>query len=142
MRKKTPFRNSLIITGTLAVFSIGFSLYSFTNLQKFLKNSEYTKGVIVGFEKQRKVFKPIVEFKDKEQQKYTFTASIGSSDTLQVKTGSQVKVLYHRYHPKNASLDDFWHLWQPTLMILLFGVLPLLFILLLRFILVPPTQSY
>ena len=138
MVQKKPFLNTLIVTGAIAALSLVLVMYAYWGTSSFLMNAQSTKGTIVGFKKQRKVFRPVVEFVTLEGDTLQFTALMGSSDTLQVKTGSKVKVLYHVTSPaENAVLEDFWQIWFPPMMILLFGVTPFLFVLMLRYILVP-----
>ncbi len=135
-KQKPPFRNTLIITGIIAVFSILFAVVASWNIQSFINTAQVAKGKVIGFKPQRKVYRPVVRFTTAKGDTVTFTTPIGSQDTMIVKTGSPVRVLYHPKSPQDASLDDFWHLWTSLIMIVIFGVAPFLFILLLRFILV------
>lgn len=136
-KKRPPFWRALWIAGIFALISMALALYSAYNLNTFLRNSRKTTGKVVGFIPQRKVFKPIVKFETEAGEIVKFTATVGASDTTQLKTGSPVKILYHPHSPNSAIIDDFYQIWQPSLMILIFGISPLLLILLLRFILVP-----
>ncbi|MDX2303450.1 MAG: DUF3592 domain-containing protein [Microscillaceae bacterium] len=142
MMAKKPFRNTLMITGLIALISIISVIYAYLGTSSFLGYAQNAKGTIVGFEKQRKVFRPIVEFTTQAGEKVRFTTLMGSEDTLVVKTGTKVKVLYHPKNPaENAVLNDFWQIWFPPMMILLFGISPFLFVLLLKTILVPPAKK-
>jgi hypothetical protein len=136
-KKRPPFWKALWISGIFALISIALTLYSVYNLNTFLANSRTTTGKVTGFVQQRKVFRPIVKFETEAGEIIKFTATVGASDTTQFKTGSPVKVLYHPHAPQSAIINDFYQIWQPSLMILIFGISPLLLILLLRFILVP-----
>jgi hypothetical protein len=136
MKKKPPFRNAILITSLLAVFSLTYTTYAYFKLSTFVNQAIPTKGEVIGFEKSRKIYHPKVQFIAQKKDTIRFTAHIGVQDTLQLKTGSLVKVLYHPKNPQAASIDDFWHIWQPSLMVLIFGVAPLLFILFLRWVLV------
>jgi hypothetical protein len=135
-KTKPPFRNTLIILGCVAAFSIIFAGIAYWNIQSFLDTATKTKGKIIGFVPQRKVFRPVVQFMTITGDTIRFAAPIGSEDTLMVKTGSPVKVLYHHKSPQDATIDDFWYIWTNLIMILVFGISPLLFILFLRFVLV------
>ncbi len=133
--KKKPFRNTLIFLGLLAIFSIGFAGMAYWNIQSFIKNATTTKGKVIGFERERRVFKPVVQFVTNQGDTIQFITPIGSEDTLIVKTGSPVRVLYHTKSPQDASIDDFWHLWTNLIMVLFFGIAPFVFVLFLRFVL-------
>ncbi len=137
-----PMQKSLWLTGLLALFSILFFIFiSYRNLSSFSQHAAQTQGRIIGFEKQRKVFRPVVEFVTESKDTIRFVASLGKEDTTVVKTGSPVKVLYHPEDPESASLDSFWEIWMPSIMILVFGILPLFFVLLIRYILVSQPSS-
>ncbi len=140
--KKAPFRNTIRILSVVAIFSVAVAIYAFYNLSTFVAQAERAKGTIVGFEKQRKVFKPVITFRTAEGDSVTFTTVMGSEDTMLVKTGSKVKVLYYPEAPENAVLESERELWFPPAMILLFGVGPLIFILILRAILVPKPNEH
>lgn len=139
-KQAKPFRKTILVLSGVAIFSVlmfGFAVY---NLSTFKKHAITSKGKIVGFQKKRKVFLPVVEFKTKEGEIIHFTADMGQEDTTVVKTGSPVRVVYHPKSPQNAILDGFWQLWFLPTMILLFGTAPLIFILVLRWILVPKAK--
>jgi hypothetical protein len=137
IKKKAPFRNSLWVSSIFAIVSLGLASYSFYNLQTFLQNAQSTQGKVVGLLPQRKVFRPIVKFTTKEGEIIKFTATVGASDTTSLKTGSVVKVLYHPKSPQDAIIDDYWQIYQPSWMILVFGISPFLLVLLVKFVLVP-----
>ncbi|NJL14141.1 MAG: DUF3592 domain-containing protein [Microscillaceae bacterium] len=137
MSAKPPFRNSLIVFGMLALFSVVAAMLAYWNVQSFLKTARRTQGQVIGFQPQRKVFKPIVAFQTEEGKRIEFVAPIGSVDTFVVKTGSRVKVLYHPSSPQDAAIEDFWFIWNNTIMLASFGVAPFLLVLMLRLVLVP-----
>ncbi|MCU0444652.1 MAG: DUF3592 domain-containing protein [Microscillaceae bacterium] len=139
--KKPPFRNSLWVSGIFALLSLGLALYSFYNLQTFRQNARRAQGKVIELVPQRKVFRPRVKFATEQGEIIRFTATVGASDTTQLKTGSVVPVLYHPKSPQDAIIDDYWQIYQPSWMILIFGVSPLLLVLLVRFILVPRNKS-
>lgn len=140
-KKAKPFRKTLWILGALAIFTVVSVIYNYFSTLRFMSQAVETKGVVVGFEKQRKSFQPKVKFETKEGQAVIFLASLASKDTTQVKTGSPVKVLYHPEKPQMATLGSFWEIWGPAIFSLIFGVGPFLFVWMLSAILIPKQNT-
>lgn len=131
-----------ILAGLAMLFSWVVAFTSYQNINSFLKNSIKTKGVVTGFEPKRKVFRPIVNFSDKKGNNHEFVAEIGYKDTSKVARGKTVEVLYNEENPsKYVTIYDYWQIWMPTLMIVLFGSLPFLILLGLWLILRKPKNA-
>lgn len=63
---------------------------------------------------------PIVSFRARNEQMYTFTPN--SSDS-ELKIGDKVSVLYNSSNPGEARIDSFWNLWGVGLLLLLMGLI-------------------
>lgn len=129
---------ALLILAVMSFIFAGFGVYS---MQSFLKYAQKSQGEIVAYQIQRKVYKPVVIFTASDKSIVKFTASLGYSDTTKIPKGRKISILYHPKAPQVAEIDNFWHLWMNTLMILLWGTGPFLVMIFLQLILKYPIQS-
>lgn len=142
-KKRPPFFWSILVLSLFAMFSLATALFFYFTQQQFVNKAKTAKGRIIAYKKQRKVFRPVVRFITQKKDTVTFTASLGKSDTTAIPKGQTLNLLYLPRNPKIAKVNSFWQLWFQPFVIAGFGAAPLLFILFLRWILVPkkPTQA-
>lgn len=123
-----------------ALFSLYFSGQAYFARRHFLSRAIQAKGLIIGLEKQRKVYKPKVQY-ILSNDTITFVTPVGKSDTSQIKTGTEVEILYLPKKPKQAVIKDNWQIWYSPILTSLLGVLPLLFFMLIRWALVSKNKK-
>jgi len=140
-KKKKPLKIFLWVTIALAIFSLISAFLAYQSRSSFLKVAKETQGTIVGLEPQRKAFRPIVHFKTREGKDVEFTAGTAKVDTSDIKIGTKVSVLYHPKKTEIAEINTFWNIWFNPIIMLVFGLLPLIFILFLRWVFTPKTEK-
>ncbi len=142
-QKRPPFFWSILVLSLLAVFSMVTAAFFYATQKQFINKALKTKGRIIRYEKQRKVYRPVLTFVTQNKDTIYFTAALGKIDTLAIPKGKVLDLLYLPNNPKIVKIDDFWQLWFQPFVIAGFGTAPLLFILFLRWILVPkkPTTA-
>jgi len=136
-KKRPPFFWSIVVLSIFSLFSIVTALFFYFTQQKFVSKALQTKGRIISYEKQRKVYRPVLTFVTQQKDTITFTASLGKPDTTAIPKGKVLDLLYLPDNPKMVEVNEFWQLWFQPFVIAGFGTGPLLFILFLRWVLVP-----
>ena len=136
-KKRPPFFWSIVVLSIFSLFSIVTALFFYFTQQKFVSKALQTKGRIISYEKQRKVYRPVLTFVTQQKDTITFTASLGKPDTTAIPKGKVLDLLYLPDNPKMVEVNEFWQLWFQPFVIASFGTGPLLFILFLRWVLVP-----
>lgn len=136
-KKRPPFFWAILILSIFAMFSISAAIFFYFTQRQFVNKAATAKGRIVGYEKQRKVYRPVMKFVTQKKDTVTFTAALGKSDTTDIPKGKILDLLYLPRNPTIVKVNNFWQLWFQPLVIAGFGCAPLLFILFLRWILVP-----
>ncbi|GAB4298283.1 MAG: hypothetical protein Kow0068_22210 [Marinilabiliales bacterium] len=118
-----PFKlkNSPILSIIIGVAVIIFGIYSYFSQKEFLENSVETVGVVVDVVQDYSsvnirskkyssdnsmVFKPVVEFQDKNGNTYTFKSSRGSKYLKTYEIGKKLTVLYNPDNPEKAMLKS------------------------------------
>ncbi|OJJ18488.1 hypothetical protein BKI52_23005 [marine bacterium AO1-C] len=140
-KKRPPFFWTIVVLSIFALFSIATALFFYFTQQQFVGKALKAKGRIIHYEKQRKVYRPVLTFVTQQKDTVTFTASLGKPDTTSIPKGKELDLLYLPDNPKIVKVNDFWQLWFQPFVIAGFGTGPLLFILFLRWILVPKNQA-
>ncbi|HAS43505.1 MAG TPA: hypothetical protein DCS93_23700 [Microscillaceae bacterium] len=136
-KKRPPFFWSILVLSLFALFSIATALFFYFTQQQFVNKALKAEGRIIRYEKQRKVYRPVLTFTTQKKDTITFTASLGKPDTTAIPKGKILNLLYLPDNPKIVKVNEFWQLWFQPFVIAGFGTGPLLFILFLRWVLVP-----
>lgn len=114
MRKRSE-RNTTILLLLLGAMALGIGIYLFIGKQEFVARSIVTDGVVSELEtssssKGKRVYYPIVVFKDAAGQEQFFRSQIGSNPAS-YDVGEPVKVRYEPGKPSTASIEGFWEMW-------------------------------
>lgn len=136
-KKRPPFFWAILVLSVFAMFSISAALFFYITQRQFVSKAIATQGRIIDYVKQRKVYRPVTRFTTSSGDTITFTAALGKTDTTIIPKGRTLNLLYLPANPKVVKINNFWQLWFQPMVIAGFGCAPLLFILFLRWILVP-----
>lgn len=140
-KKRPPFFWTIVVLAVFAVFSWFAAAFFYFAQREFVGKAAQTQGRIIAYEKQRKVYRPVIQYITTKNDTIVHTAALGKTDTTLIPKGSTLPLLYLPNKPKIVKVNDFWQLWFQPMVIGGFGSLPLLFILFLRWVLVPKNYN-
>ncbi len=113
MRKRSE-RNTTIFLLLVGALALGGGIYLLIGKLEFLKNSTVVDGVVSDLEsrssKNGTTYRPVVTYRDADNQEQTFVSEIGSSPAS-YEIGESVKVRYELGKPSTAVIAAFWELW-------------------------------
>lgn len=136
-KKRPPFFRTIVVLSVFAVFSLSAAVFFYFAQRQFVSKAAKTQGRIISYEKQRKVYRPVIQYIINKKDTIVYTAALGKRDTTLIPKGAMLDLLYLPEKPQVVKVNDFWQLWFQPMVIGGFGSAPLLFILFLRWILVP-----
>lgn len=92
-----------------------------TELEKSRQSGSYIRTKTAdGWKTEPKyLYRPRIRFKPQTGRAVNFSANIWQSPAPPV--GTEIRVLYNPQNPKEALINDFWHLWFAVLMLVFFG---------------------
>lgn len=127
MKKRFVFLLNL----TISLGTIVGALFWYQNTNSFIKQAVKAEGIVIDFVSDRRSSKPVIRFKDAQDNTIEFTSSVGTNPP-RYNIGQPVSVLYLPQEPKNAAIDDFLSLWSGQLVMGTFGILFAISLLFLR----------
>jgi hypothetical protein len=97
-----------------AILLIAF-VVSFVITRRFVDSATRAEGTIVKLIEARDsdsgpMYRPVFTFRDSNEVEHEVQSSVGSNPPA-FKVGDQVKVLYTKERPENATLDSFMSVW-------------------------------
>ncbi|WP_299454741.1 DUF3592 domain-containing protein [uncultured Microscilla sp.] len=140
-KKRPPFFWTIVILAIFAVFSWSAAAFFYFTQKQFVNKAVKTQGRIIAYKKQRKVYRPVIQYITAKKDTIIHTAALGKTDTTLIPKGGSLNLLYLPQKPQIVKVNDFWQLWFQPLVIGGFGSAPLLFILFLRWVLVPKNHA-
>ena len=120
-------RSLNLIFALFGLGALGIACVMLQDTRDFLEDTVATKGRVVKFEVEsktedgetRKIYKPVIEYKDQNGFYYTFTSNMGSTlhffgieRPLWYAENDIVDVLYKRSLPEQARINGFLELWS------------------------------
>lgn len=140
-KKLNTFRVISFIAFAFMIFSILAAYQGYQSRSSFLENAEKTQGEIIELVKQRKAYRPKIRFKTKTGEIVTIEKGNFTTDTTKIPVGKKIDLLYFPPNPEDAQIDDFWAIWFIPIFFLISGIVPFVFLQLLRFILKPRSSQ-
>jgi hypothetical protein len=140
------YKNASIAGVIIFIAGVIVTVYGFSFLLKqneLESNGIIVKGTVIDIAKKDFYRSPVVRYKTKENQTYTFRSDLDvNKDFFTYFIGQEVDVIYHKDDPGNAKIHRFWESNVAQLYLGFLGLFLIIFGFLLRRGLLKKAKKY
>jgi len=140
------YKNASFVGIVIFIAGIIVTIYGFSFLLKqneLEANGIIVKGTVIDIAKKDFYRSPVVQFKTKDNQTYTFRSELDvNKDLFTYAIGDKVDVIYHKDDPGNAKINAFWESNVAQMYLGILGVFLMIFGFFLRLGLMKKARKY